>query len=106
MSRYIDAEEFVEDLKVEFSNLMFDGLKGTPRPRELSFSQIVERVECVPTADVVSVVHGKWVRCGRLESKIVMKCSECEQGITSMFAPVYHYCPNCGAKMDGGTSCE
>ena len=55
-------------------------------------------------ADVQPVRHGRWVKCGKLEGKIVMKCSECEQGITAMFEPKYHYCPNCGARMDGDTN--
>lgn len=97
MSRYIDAEEFVEDLKVEFSNLMFDGLKGTPRPRELSFSQIVERVECVPTADVVPVVHGKWIYDHWCE----FKCSCCGHFSLTIPRGKEKYCPNCGAKMIG-----
>ena len=57
-------------------------------------------IDEMPAADVQSVKRGKWIPCGRLEGKIVEKCSICEQGITSKFAPLYHYCPNCGAKMD------
>lgn len=49
--------------------------------------------------DVQPIHRGQWVRCGKLEGKIVMKCSVCGQGITAMFAPKYHYCPNCGAGM-------
>ena len=58
-------------------------------------------------ADVVEVKHGKW-QLGRRGRKLV--CSQCES-----FMPFkkdvkqkYHitwysaYCPNCGAKMDGG----
>ena len=45
--------------------------------------------------------EGEWIQHGRLEGKTVMRCSVCSQGITSMFAPWYHYCPNCGAKMRG-----
>ena len=59
-----------------------------------------ERLTNWTAADVQPVKRGKWIPCGRLEGKIVEKCSICEQGITSKFAPLYHYCPNCGAKMD------
>lgn len=45
--------------------------------------------------------EGEWIKCGRLEGKTVLKCSVCSQGITDMFAPEYHYCPNCGARMKG-----
>ena len=41
----------------------------------------------------VEVVHGRW-----LEGKTLEKCSICgKKGF-----PDWKYCPNCGAKMDGG----
>ena len=50
-----------------------------------------------PTADVVEVKHGKWV-C--LEAEIgYFACSECDHRILRAEC---NYCPNCGAKMDGG----
>lgn len=46
----------------------------------------------LPTIDAVPVVHGKWVL---VNSSI--SCSVC--GEPNM---EWNYCPNCGAKMDGG----
>lgn len=57
-----------------------------------------------PAADVAPVVHGHWVEkelfipwCDD-DVDIIYECSCCrtESGGTSP------YCPNCGAKMDGG----
>lgn len=46
-----------------------------------------------PAADVIEVVHGRWI-----EGKTLEKCSVCgKKGF-----PDWKYCPNCGAKMDGG----
>lgn len=59
-----------------------------------------------PTADVAPVVHGRWSDAGFGElpkhAPYGWACSACG-GIS--FNNEYIYCPNCGAKMDGG-QCE
>ena len=59
----------------------------------------------IPAADVAPVVHGRWIHDGRrIESGIDWcHCSECGQ--SGKFCARTNYCPNCGAKMDGG-QCE
>lgn len=58
-------------------------------------------VRNAPAVDAVEVRHGRWVinrHYGDYE------CSECGKGnVTVMhFKDIgMHYCPNCGAKMDG-----
>lgn len=61
-------------------------------------------IAAFPAADVAPVVHGHWVEkelfipwCDD-DVDIIYECSCCrtESGGTSP------YCPNCGAKMDGG----
>ncbi len=59
MTKYIDAEEFIEDIKAENTNLMMDGLKGTPRRMALSAKDVIERINEIPTADVQEVVRCK-----------------------------------------------
>ena len=57
-----------------------------------------------PAADVAPVKHGHWRQVD--ESKC--ECSNC--GIVALIGLYPHgdknYCPNCGAKMDGGKSDE
>lgn len=67
-------------------------------------------VECIlaePAADVAPVVHG------RFEDSIdewfgtdVYTCSKCRESYVLVEGTpkenLWHYCPNCGAKMDGG----
>lgn len=70
---------------------------------KLSWSEVAikigEAINDTPTADVVEVKHGKWV-C--LEAEIgYFACSECDHRILRAEC---NYCPNCGAKMDGGTN--
>ncbi len=57
----------------------------------------VNAVLDIPIADVAPVVHGRWIEDGSL----IITCSECKRGY-NLIAKYTHYCPNCGALMDGG----
>ena len=68
---------------------------------------VLEYAENLPVVDAVEVVHGEWiedyetfVQDNGYESEPIQVgyiCSECcKDGF-----PIWHYCPNCGAKMDG-----
>ena len=52
-----------------------------------------------PTADVAPVVHGRWIEKEKYTFGIMYYCSLCENRILDTGHP-WHYCPNCGAKMD------
>lgn len=64
-------------------------------------------IEVLPAADVAPVVHGRWsdASFGELpkHAPYGWACSVCG-GIS--FNNEYIYCPNCGAKMDGGVDHE
>ena len=65
----------------------------------ISTHTINEALDRTPTADVVEVVHGKWVPT-RKDSDISF-CSNCESyWIIRDDAYDYLYCPKCGAKME------
>lgn len=51
------------------------------------------------SVDAVEMVHGRWI-FGTANHREYMKCSECLKSQTP--TGVFTYCPNCGAKMDGG----
>ena len=56
-------------------------------------------------ADVAPVVHGRWVHEHISEGYAWVMCSECEAVIHKILINKrLNYCPNCGAKMDGGTN--
>ena len=61
----------------------------------------------IPAADVAPVVHARWIHsryedCS--EQFELVKCSQCNHEAYAMAFYVRggNYCPNCGAKMDGG----
>ena len=64
-----------------------------------------EIILCQPAADVAEVKHGRWVQLDAHRGIEDFKCSVCRSECyvpTCMNEPMYGYCPNCGAIMDGG----
>ena len=59
---------------------------------------IASEIATLPIADVVPVVHGKWMPFHSEAAGDIQYCSACEIG----FDAKTDYCPHCGAKMDGG----
>lgn len=55
-----------------------------------------DRIEAIPSADVVEVRHGKWLWDGYVyDAPFVCSCCGTNMGYESNF------CPNCGAGMRG-----
>ena len=69
-----------------------------------------EDIEKLPATDVVEVVRGQWedayeITSFRYTNIPAVKCSVCGCyfcDIINNHHFMYHYCPNCGARMDGG----
>ena len=83
MPRYIDADEL-------------------PNIYTATHQELVLALEEMPTADVAEVKRGRWVET-RIWGGRNYKCSVCDFDFTvdlCMGRPMWHYCPNCGAKMD------
>lgn len=68
-------------------------------------------VKNIPSVDAVPVVHARWVKMTGMmppEYHGHYECSECKwhmKGLRNSWTreEELYYCPNCGAKMDGGT---
>ena len=61
-------------------------------------------IEEAPAADVVPVVHGRWINKTNHNRAVVeqrVDCSACGHILWHTSAMSYNYCPNCGARMDG-----
>lgn len=73
------------------------------------FEKAAQMLEQLPAADVAPVVHGRWISWEKAENFIPSpdrhECSVCHdaaQVLVNGFELLSDYCPNCGAKMDGG----
>ena len=61
-------------------------------------SSLIDSIGKLPAADVVPVVHGRWVE---YQIPPIICCSNCDWA-TGIEEKNFQYCPFCGAKMDGG----
>ena len=65
---------------------------------------IANNLRKIPPADVVPVVHGRWIE-DEGEGYHGIHCSRCNFSIPYGNVMMgYNFCPKCGAKMDGGKS--
>ena len=116
MSRYIDADALVEQLKDErdFYKKMYDCMQQPCEQDEraiigvcyTAYSKCCHMVKHAPTVDAVPVVHGEWIEKWRFKPNGApyhkigdMECSVCH---SDMLGGYYsRYCPHCVATMDG-----
>lgn len=85
--RLIDADQFILTL--------MDAVLSS-----VDEDTILDLVDSIPTVDAVPVVHGRWVTHYRSGTTVA-------EGYVSTCCDMWNnrksdYCPNCGAKMDGG----
>ena len=64
-------------------------------------NDIYSAIDNAPTADVAPVRHGRWIAIKVPNEWDKGQCSECRSIFNSSVWGT-NYCPNCGAKMDGG----
>jgi len=99
MDEYIKRESFMKRLCERCNEEMSES------PCEPSDCFAREVIKTFPAADVAPVRHGRWVDRIVDENEVIqpwMKryyCSECLEGGNQSW---FKFCPNCGAKMDGG----
>lgn len=106
MSDYIDREELIKHIK-DLPTWWADGSALCA----YYLTKAITSIEEAPAADVQEIKHGEWIKY-RPENALdgAYFCSICfkEQKIADgMITPLdrgYHYCPNCGAKMEKGES--
>ena len=103
------ADEYVR--REDLINHLAICKKGTDIPN-LAWAAITA-IECyvrdMPAADVAPVVHGRWIdgaedfTCGNHNAECsICRCYVSWDGCDEDF----NYCPNCGARMDGGNEGE
>lgn len=95
MPRYIDAEQFSERF-----DMMCDA-GGVLAPVTEAVREMIKKIiKAEPTADVEPARHGRW---NDTFDGITPVCTVCGR-THSCFNRTPEFCPNCGAKMDGGVS--
>lgn len=99
MDEYIDREAATNvacNILWKMNNLSMNNL---------STSVMAKALNSIPAADVVPVRHGRWVDKGEYAV-----CTECggrsgtQYDGVELIPLMTQFCPNCGAKMDGGAN--
>ena len=106
MAEYIEREDLLELYRMDDPVLNENGHVPLPVIRQ--------NIMDIPAADVAPVRHGRWIGCnGEIVDwdennpgcpRYSCFCSICKSWLTASdeFPVTAYFCPNCGAKMDGG----
>lgn len=97
MAEYIDREALYE--KAYWHGEHPD--VGNPFPDGVDAIDIKD-VDAIPAADVAPVRHGRWIEQEKYTFGVMYDCSICGNRILDT-GHSWNYCPNCGARMDGGS---
>lgn len=93
MGEYIDKEKLLEELRLQCCNdcTNYHELQC----RFCDVDSAIGIVEDAPKVDVQKVKYARWKGAGMG----AYYCSLCQEEYSG--GNRFHYCPNCGAKMDG-----
>lgn len=101
MAEYICREAIIDDLEkeIEAGNTTLDEDVWINKGLRIAIKDIKD----IKIADVQPVKHGKWGHGWEHG-----KCTNCEKSLEDLFEGDFyydceelHFCPNCGARMDG-----
>lgn len=117
--RLIDRDVLLKKAKQEqrFYKDEYDAMESgyLDEEREIVREAYFTMTDCVslinnaPIVDAVEVVHGEWI-FSRGDGKTCVDgwtCSACGNSFHTNvpYFEEFHFCPNCGAKMDGEREC-
>ena len=91
MAEYIEREAAIREL-----------MNDTPEQVGYSREDAADCIRYIDAADVVPVRHGYWISKNPHSYEWIFVCSNCDYIDGYPFNDRSNYCPNCGAKMDGG----
>ena len=101
---YIEREAAIRIIK-EYGKIAIDVGEPFLDPID-DIVAISKYIANMPAADVAEVVHGRWMLEREPDGKTYcFHCSACDSGFSHISiynVGDWNYCPNCGAKMDGG----
>ena len=95
MAEYIEREAISEEIRKFYYKNPPNFSYGEGFDRGLDRAQ--RAILDAPAADVVEVVHAKWIPFHSEAAGDIQYCSACDIGFDARM----DYCPHCGARMDG-----
>lgn len=105
MDEYISRKAAIAYIREQSEECQkaFEELGGESGIYADAYNDLAEDFYSIPVADVAPVVHGQWEQdadgdwyCTNCDEVVAI----CESGRERTYRKPY--CPNCGAKMDGG----
>lgn len=100
MSRYIDADKIEEVIRNDVPLKYFmTSSYNVAIQNGLKIAEFLN--DKIPTADVKEVKHGQWSSFPAYKNNYTDICYECTECGCVDTDPM-NFCPNCGARMDGG----
>ena len=93
MAEYIEREALLREIERREALMVGDKL--------VSVYAMKSFIKNRPSADVAQVRYGRW----EWDTEDIYRCSNCAEKShvkEVMGHPEWDYCPNCGAKMNGG----
>lgn len=104
MSDYISREALIGNVEKHYCAPCKEtcGDLGGDWCRVCVINSVLEKVRGIPAADAEPVRHGAWYPCFEdwRQQQEGNKCSVCGFEYYGTGIRSFHYCPNCGAKMD------
>ena len=99
--RLIDADE----VRADFVHFVYEECSDDNDNNRAD--RIIDAFDDLPTIDAVTVRHGEWVDTEpeynyEKHCSAHYQCSNCGRRTGIRQTKTYKYCPNCGARMDGG----
>lgn len=80
----------------------WQGVSGGGLVDSLIYNGIREVIRNTPSANVVPVVHGRWIVRGNVCGEREFECSVCHRTEWRSSISRFKFCPFCSAKMDLG----
>ena len=112
--RLIDLDKLVAHFRATKIDEVFPNWKELFPSTQAAIIRLTTKYRAIvlnaPIVDAVEVVHGKWVKTKESLGWNEVDCVECYICHESWLSDVddsfdylehWHFCPNCGAKMDG-----
>lgn len=103
MDKYMKKSDVIAYIRNEAKEAQsaFEELGGESGIIAEAFEDLANELEDFPATDVAPVRHGRWVMSSDRPDTIICTCCDNAFDVWKADIKRHHYCPNCGARMDG-----